>query len=93
MERDLGICSGKLLRHPSETHAAQVNTTMLILVCVHILTCMWFWVGRLTEIPVYEVSETLNEYGNLDAAWCGLKHAKGQPATCYHEDPRSTQKH
>ncbi|CAK9081206.1 unnamed protein product [Durusdinium trenchii] len=50
---------------------AIVNTTMLILVCVHILTCMWFWVGRLTEIPVYEVSETLNEYGNLDAAWCG----------------------
>ncbi|CAK9008195.1 Potassium/sodium hyperpolarization-activated cyclic nucleotide-gated channel 4 (Hyperpolarization-activated cation channel 4) (HAC-4), partial [Durusdinium trenchii] len=57
---------------------AIVNTTMLILVCVHILTCMWFWVGRLTEIPVYEVSETLNEYGyplTLTGSWTQLAFA------------------
>eukprot|EP00913_Durusdinium_trenchii_P001660 g1537.t1 len=28
---------------------AIVNTTMLILVCVHILTCMWFWVYEKEE--------------------------------------------
>lgn len=33
---------------------AIVNTTVFMIVCVHLLTCMWWWVGRSMSGPVIE---------------------------------------
>lgn len=33
---------------------AIINTTVFMIVCVHLLTCMWWWVGRSMSGPVIE---------------------------------------